>query len=313
VELGALVVTQGQNVAEQTGSSAWPVLGRTVLDQWVERVQTLGVGTLSVVDREVSASTRIRTMVDWAKGGVEQILLILLGSYAEVDFADLIRFHHQGQNQVTRVFDSLGPLGVSLLDRHTILKDPERSELAPTRHSSRYDFLGYSVRLSSPGAYRKLVEDALAGRCGIQPNGLEAGKNVWIHPTAHVDPSVRLEGSCYIGPYTRLNPGVVIGSGSSVEHNCDIDIGTSLERSSLLPDTYLAPGLHVRNSVVNGTRLENLDRNVAVDLGPLGLASRRKPLARYSARTVALGKEIHEPCVAIPIKRRNADQTTLPN
>jgi acetyltransferase-like isoleucine patch superfamily enzyme len=252
-------------------------------------------------------------MVDWAKGGVEQILLILLGSYAEVDFADLIRFHHQGQNQVTRVFDSLGPLGVSLLDRHTILKDPERSELAPTRHSSRYDFLGYSVRLSSPGAYRKLVEDALAGRCGIQPNGLEAGKNVWIHPTAHVDPSVRLEGSCYIGPYTRLNPGVVIGSGSSVEHNCDIDIGTSLERSSLLPDTYLAPGLHVRNSVVNGTRLENLDRNVAVDLGPLGLASRRKPLARYSARTVALGKEIHEPCVAIPIKRRNADQTTLPN
>lgn len=313
MELGALVVTQGQNVAEQTGSSAWPVLGRTVLDQWVERVQTLGVGTLSVVDREVSASTRIRTMVDWAKGGVEQILLILLGSYAEVDFADLIRFHHQGQNQVTRVFDSLGPLGVSLLDRHTILKDPERSELAPTRHSSRYDFLGYSVRLSSPGAYRKLVEDALAGRCGIQPNGLEAGKNVWIHPTAHVDPSVRLEGSCYIGPYTSLNPGVVIGSGSSVEHNCDIDIGTSLERSSLLPDTYLAPGLHVRNSVVNGTRLENLDRNVAVDLGPLGLASRRKPLARYSARTVALGKEIHEPCVAIPIKRRNADQTTLPN
>ena len=313
MELGALVVTQGQNVAEQTGSSAWPVLGRTVLDQWVERVQTLGVGTLSVVDREASASSRIRTMVDWAKGGVEQILLILLGSYAEVDFADLIRFHHQGQNQVTRVFDSLGPLGVSLLDRHTILKDPERNELVPTRHSSRYDFLGYSVRLSSPGAYRKLVEDALAGRCGIQPNGLEAGNNVWIHPSAHVDPSVRLEGSCYIGPYTRLNPGVVIGSGSSVEHNCDIDIGTSLERSSLLPDTYVAPGLHVRNSVVNGTRLENLDRNVSVDLGPLGLASRRKPLARYSARTVALDKEIHEPCVTIPIKRRSADQTTLPN
>lgn len=313
MELGALVITQGQNVPEQRGSSAWPVLGRTVLDQWVERVQSLGIGPLSVVDRETPASSRIRTMVDWAKGGVEQILLILLGSYAEVDFADLIRFHYQGQNQVTRVFDSVGPLGVSLLDRHTILKNPEQNEFVPTKHSSRYDFLGYAVRLSSPGAYRKLVEDALAGRCGIQPDGFEAGDNVWVHPTAHVDPSVRLEGACYIGPYARLNPGVVIGRGSSVEHNCDIDIGTTLERSSLLPDTYLAPGLYVRNSVVNGARLENLDRNVSMDLGSLGLASRRKPIARYSARTVALGKELNEPCVTIPITRRTSDDTALPN
>jgi len=312
VELGALVVVQSQNVAEQAGSSAWPVLGRTVLDQWVERVQTLGVGALSVVDREAPASSRIRTMVDWAKGGVERILLILLGSYAEVDFADLIRFHHQGQNRVTRVFDSVGPLGVSLLDRQTILKNPEGNEFTPTKHSSRYDFLGYSVRLSSPSGYRKLVEDALAGRCGIQPNGVEAGNDVWIHPTAHIDPSVKLEGSCYIGPYARLNPGVAIGNGSSVEHNCDIDIGTTLERSSLLPDTYLAPGLYVRNSVINGTRLENLERNVSVDLGSLGLASRRKPIARYSPRTVALSKDSNEPCVAISIARSSSDPA-LPN
>jgi acetyltransferase-like isoleucine patch superfamily enzyme len=313
VELGALVVTQNRNT-EQMESSAWPVLGRTVLDQWVERVETLGVGTLSVVDREASPAGRVQTMMDWAKGGVERILLILLGSYAEVDFADLIRFHQQGQNQVTRVFDSLGPLGVSLLDRQTILKNGlAGNQCAATKHSSRYDFLGYSVRLSSPGAYRTLVEDALEGRCGIQPNGLEAGDNVWIHPTAHIDPSVRLERSCYIGPYSRLNPGVVIGAGSSVEHNCDIDIGTTLERASLLPDTYLAPGLYVRNSVVDGTQLAHLDRGVLVDLGSLRLASRRKPIARYSPRTVTLGKGLDNACVTFPVAKRSANQTIYPN
>jgi carbonic anhydrase/acetyltransferase-like protein (isoleucine patch superfamily) len=298
VELGALVVTQGRN-ASQVGpeagfwSSTWPVLGRTVLDRWVERVQGLGVDLLAVVDREACTTSRIHTMVDWAKGGVERILVILLGSYAEVDFTDLIRFHHQGQNQITRVFDSLGPLGISLLDRQMILKiNPERKTWSDRNHSSRYDFLGYALRLSSLRAYRTLVEDALEGRSGIQPVALEAGHNTWIHPSAEIDPSVRLEGPCYVGPYARLSAGVVITGGSSVEHSCDIDIGTTLERSSLLPNTHLAAGLHVRDSVIDGTRLEHLGRNVSVDLGPLGLAARKKPVTKQSLQPLPQRREL---------------------
>jgi hypothetical protein len=278
VELGALVVTQDRKTNE-INSSTWPVLGKTVLDRWVERVQGLGVDLLSVIDRDSAPNSRIPTMVDWAKGGVERILVILLGSYAEVDLMDVVRFHHQGQNRITRVFDTVGPLGISLLNRDTVLKK-DRIDLGAFNNSTRYDFLGYAVRLSSPGAYRRLVEDALEGKCAVQPNGFDAGDCVWTHPTAHIDPSVRLEGPCYIGAYARLNPGVAIGSGSSVEHNCEIDIGTTLEHASVLPDTYLAPGLCVRNSVVDGTRLEHLERGVSVDLAPLGLSARRKRLSR---------------------------------
>jgi hypothetical protein len=218
-------------------------------------------------------------MIDWAKEGVEQILLILSGSYAEIDLADLINFHRQGRNRITRVFDKQGPLGISLLNRGVVLKNGPGCGLDRSPRSSRYDFLGYVSRLSSTMAYRQLVQDALEGRCGIQPAGLQADEKVWIDATAYVDPSAQIHAPCYIGANSRLNAGVIVTGYSSVEHNCEIDIGTTLDHACILPNTYLAAGLHVRNSVVDGTRLEHLDRGVTVDLGPAALSARRGPTA----------------------------------
>lgn len=280
MELGALVVTQGRGLNRQMGeganswSSSWPVVGKTVLDRWIDRVRDLGVAMVSVVDRDVQPPTR---MIDWAKEGVQQILLILTASYAEVDLADLINFHHHGQNRITRVFDRQGPLGISLLDRGAVLKNGARCGLDASSKSSRYDFLGYVSRLSSTIAYRQLVQDALDGRCGIQPAGRQIDEKVWIDATAYVDPSAQIHAPCYIGANTRLNAGVTVTGYSSVEHNCEIDIGTTLDHACILPNTYIAPGLHVRNSVVDGTRLEELDRGVTVDLGPAALSARRWP------------------------------------
>jgi len=279
VELGALVVTNGGDGNHQTGgaaasfwSSSWPVVGKTVLQRWIERVRELGVDMVSVVNRDVQPPVR---MLDWAKEGVDRILLIVSGSYAEIDLADLLDFHQQGRNRITRVFDKQGPLGISLLDRSAVLKKGIRD--FQSFHSSRYDFSGYVSRLSSTIAYRQLVQDALEGRCGIQPAGLQADEKAWIDPSAYVDPSARIQGPCYIGAHSRVNAGVVVTGYSSVERNCEIDIGTSLDHACILPDTYLAAGLHVKNSVVDGTRLEHLDHGVTVDLAPTGLASRRLP------------------------------------
>ncbi len=276
--MGALVVTNGGNGNQSGGaaanfwSSAWPVVGKTVLQRWIERVRELGVDMVSVVNRDVQPPVR---MLDWAKEGVDRILLIVSGSYAEIDLSDLLHFHQEGGNRITRVFDKQGPLGISLLDRGAVLKKGVRD--SQSFHSSRYDFSGYVSRLSSTIAYRQLVQDALEGRCGIQPAGLQAEEKVWIDPTAYVDPSVRIQGPCYVGAHSRLNAGVIITGYSSVERNCEIDIGTNLDHACVLPDTYLAAGLHVKNSVVDGTRLEHLDHGVTVDLGPTGLASRRLP------------------------------------
>jgi hypothetical protein len=278
VEMAALVVTAGDVTSAPPGSSlwapAWPVLGQSVLERWIQRVQGLGVGLVSVVDRTERPSKRIHTMIEWAREGVERILLIVLGSYAEIDLCDLVRFHYEGQHRVTRVFDQEGPLGISLLDRDSLLRERERALNEPHRLSSRYDFLGYVIRLSSTVSYRQLVEDALQGRCGIRPSGVQARENVWVDPTAYVDPSAQIEAPCYLGPGVKIRAGVVIRGCSSIERNSEIDLGTTLDHASVLPNTYVAPGLYVRESVVDGTRLENLARGVALDLGAAGLLAR---------------------------------------
>jgi hypothetical protein len=292
VEMGALLVTAGREAdgaVPDSGmwSPAWPILGKTVLQRWIERVHGLGVGLVSVVDRNPQESHRVQTMVDWAKEGVEQILLIVLGAYAEIDLPDLIRFHSQGQRQVTKVFDQRGPIGISLLDRGCLLKADQTSQ-DRDMPSSRYDFLGYVVRLSSTANYRQLVEDALLARCGIKPTGSQIRPSVWIDDTAHVDPSARIEAPCYIGPGTRIKAGVAITGCSSVERNSEIDLGTRLVHTSIQANTYVAPGLYFRESVVDGTKVEHLARGVTVDLGTAGLAARIGTQARHGHRSPKL-------------------------
>jgi hypothetical protein len=280
VELGALLVTQGptlhtpQSHEAATWCSSWPIVGKTVSERWVDRVHSMRVNTVSIVDRGVSVPDRVQRMVDWVKEGVDQILVIVMGSYAEVDFPDLLSFHHEGGHKITRVFDPEGPLGISLLDRSAVLRETSAVAKEASR-SSRYDFNGYVTRLSSTLAYRKLVRDSLEGRCDIRPSGLPASENAWIDPTAIVHPSVKIQGPCYIGARSQLRAGVTVSAYTSIEENCEIDLGTSLECVSVLPNTYIAPGLQLRNAVIDGTHLEHLDRNVTVDLGPVALAARR--------------------------------------
>jgi hypothetical protein len=279
VELGALVVTHGANLATSTQavhrwSSTWPVVGKTVLERWVDKVRGLGVDLISVIDQGASRPHRIETMAEWAQQGVSKILLILLGSYAEIDLTDLVHFHHQGGHRITKVYDPEGPLGISLLDGETILKSRGLHTVDGNAKPSRYDFLGYVTRLSSTVAYRKLVQDALDGRCDVRPTGIQKDERTWIDPTADVHPSAQIQGPCYIGARTKLNSGVIVTAYSSVERDSEIDVGTTLECTSILPNTYVSPGLYVRNSVVDGNRLENLDRGISVDLGPIALARR---------------------------------------
>ena len=89
-----------------------------------------------------------------------------------------------------------------------------------------------------------------------------------------MDSSVQIEAPCYIGPRARVKAGVGIRGCSSIERDCEIDLGTTLDHASILPNTYVAPGLYVRESVVDGTKLENLARGVELDLGTAGLLAR---------------------------------------
>jgi carbonic anhydrase/acetyltransferase-like protein (isoleucine patch superfamily) len=293
VELGAVVVVPGgrdlgaiqgtQFCARQASensrplySSRLPILGNDVLQSWIERVRKLGLQNLWLISPtdENAIWSRLR---GFAQQGVERLLMITLKSYAEMDLADLLRFHHETRNPVTEALDAQGQLGVRLLDHrafHGTCENNESFRVPDNGGRTPYQFRGYAKRILSAKERQELVGDALTGACAMRPFGKQIREQVWIGEGAQLADSVRVIGPTYIGARTVVRAGATIGPFASVEHDCVVDCGTIVERSTVLPYTYLAPGLLIRHGLVDGGRLEDLSWETVVDLQPTGLGSR---------------------------------------
>ncbi len=292
MELGAVVVVPAGGELRKFGetqfsarasdnsrplySSRLPILGNDVLQSWIGRVRKLGVQNLWLIgpSDENAIWSRLR---GFAKQGVEQLLMITLKSYAEMDLADLVRFHHETRNPVTEALDAQGPLGVRLLDHRALHATGESDESLRVRNDvgqTPYQFSGYAKRILSAKERQELVGDALTGACAMRPFGKQIREQVWIGEGAQLADSVRIIGPTYIGARAVVCAGATIGAFASVEHDCVVDCGTAVQRSTVLPHTYLAPGLFIRHGLVDGGRLEDLDWGTVVDLQPAGLGSR---------------------------------------
>ncbi|MGA8149640.1 MAG: hypothetical protein WB952_01590 [Terriglobales bacterium] len=295
MELGAFVVipqnpcTRHSNVCEEGRASAtarpmplWPVVGRNLLQEWIERIRRIGVQVLSVTHSAKVTCDRLETAWGLAKEGVEQLLVVSLKSYAEIDLVDFVQFHRERRNSATEAFDPEGPLGVEIVNRPSLASESSAQYRPPAgiKDASKYSFRGYAKRLRSPKVYRDLVSDALLGRCALTPQGSQIEEHVWIGEQTRIADSVRFFGPCFVGDGTVLQDGVSMGPFSSVENECRIDCGTTLEGSSILPNTFLAAGLSVRHSIVDGPYLEQLDSGTIVDLRAAGLARRFHPRTR---------------------------------
>jgi hypothetical protein len=287
VELGAFVVVPGGEdftaihevqpdvvAASQHSramySSRKPIVGNDVLQSWMQRIRKLGVQSLWLTSGSVTRSA----LGAFARQGIERLLVIKLSSYAEMDLTDLFRFHCERRHPVTEAHDSHGELGVSLLDNLALRADGENSSATTKFEQVPYQFNGYAKRISSATERQELVGDALTGACAMQPFGKQIGDQVWIGEDVNLDSSARIIGPTYIGARTTVRAGVTIGPFASVERDCIVDCGTTVERSTVLPHTYLAPGLLIRQGLVDGSRFEHLGFGTVADLQPAGLGSR---------------------------------------
>lgn len=243
----------------------------------MELIRKLGVQSLWLTSGPRDASVASSALAGLARQGVERLLVIKLKSYAEIDLADLLRFHCDSRNPLTEAQDAGGQLGVSLLDLRALHAAGEKYEFscaAAGRGQTPYEFRGYAKRILSAVERQELVGDALTGACAMRPLGKEIRQQVWIGEGVKLASSVRFTGPAYVGAGTVVRAGATIGPFASVEHDCVVDCGTTVERSTVLPHTYLAPGLMIRNELVDGGYLEDLDWGVVADLQPAGLGHR---------------------------------------
>ncbi len=292
MELGAVVVvparedltggdeTQSCAPAVETSkpiySSRMPILGNDVLHSWMERVRKLGVPSLWLTSGARDGRVDLSALANFIRQGVERLLVIKLKSYAEMDLADLLRFHCERNNPVTEAHDARGRLGVSLLDQLALRARGESQEASTPLICGRvpYQFNGYAKCILSAKERQELVGDALTGACAMRPAGTQIREQVWVGEGVNLAESARVIGPTYIGAHTAIRAGATIGPFASVEHDCVVDCGATVERATVLPHTYLAPGILIRQGLVDGGYLQDLGSGAVADLQPAGLASR---------------------------------------
>ena len=294
MELGAIIIVghkQGKNglpanAGPRNGSYSsssipvvcWDLLGQSVLRRTVTQLRESGVQLVSVLDNGTPQKSDDvqpweRAVLDYARSGVEETLLIDLQAYTEVNIYELMKCHRDNSCPVTNVADDRGLLGISVLSASALGSEADMSRrlAALSSCSSTYEYSGFVHRLTTPSDYRQLVQCALAGLCNARPVAKEIQPGVWIGEGARVHSSVRVLGPCFLGGRSRVKAGSVIAAGTALERECEIDCGTVIEASSILPRTYVAPGLRVSNAVVQGSRFIHLGRNLELDLATTGL------------------------------------------
>jgi carbonic anhydrase/acetyltransferase-like protein (isoleucine patch superfamily) len=261
-------------------SALLPILGNDVLQTWTERIRKVGVQDIWLTSSGKEAPPALGQFV---KQGIERLLMIKLKSYAEMDLDDLVRFHCQSGSPVTEVSDSRGRLGISVFDQlafsgdEKFSADDKKSGNLINRNCTQYPFGGYAKRILSPRERQELIGDALTGACEMRPAGEQIAERVWVGKDVSLAQSAKIIGPSYIGDRAIVAAGATIGPFTSVERDCIVDCGTMVERSTVLPSTYLGAGLLIRRALVDGGQLEDLEDGTVADLQPAGLAHRVTP------------------------------------
>ena len=89
-------------------------------------------------------------------------------------------------------------------------------------------------------------------------------EGVWIGNGSRVHPSARLRPPVFIGQNVLVAENAEVGPNAMVGDGCIIDIGSRIEGSMLLPDTYVGQKLEVARSMLAGNQLVNARLGVAV-------------------------------------------------
>jgi carbonic anhydrase/acetyltransferase-like protein (isoleucine patch superfamily) len=257
---------------------------------------------------------------DFTQAGAELVIVWRVGAYAEIDADHLTQFHLDQRSRVTPVVDENG----ASLDIYVISASRRndaaylfRHQLADTRMPCNpYVFSGYVNRLRNARDLRQLTLDALMQRNQISPVGAEIKPGIWAGEGARIARGARVLAPAYIGAHAKIRSTAVITRGSAIEHHAEVDCGTVVDGSNILPFTYVGAGLDVTTAIVGNARLAHLRRDVELEVADpklIGMKPQQAPWRAVSAATslvTFLPKQIVRGFTARP--ERQACAPTLP-
>jgi NDP-sugar pyrophosphorylase family protein len=267
------------------------VVGKSVAHHVADRLRRAGVEAITALTAEAAGEEQVlcynheqpsclaaddvwraaeEAFSSYASEGVENVLVLRLGPYAEFNLDPLLRFHSDRRQNATVIFGPDGePLDAAIVQaaRRNDAAFLMQSGLRATRLPSEpYVVPGYINRLESAHDLRRLAQDALLMRCDIRPNGSELKPGVWAAEHARIHRTARVLAPAFVGAHARLRAASVVTRCSVVEHHAEVDCGTVLEDTTILPYTYVGPGLDASHAVAGFGRLVHLLRKAEVEI-----------------------------------------------
>lgn len=212
--------------------------------------------------------TAEQTFSEYAQDGAEVVLALRLGPYAEIDYDHLVQSHLDSGARVTAAVRDGVEFGVFAISasRRNDAAFLFRHRFTECRvPCTQYPFLGYGNALATAHDLRELARDGLMQRIGLKPAGRELKPGVWAGEGVRIDRGARLLAPSFIGARAVIRASAVITRCSTVERHAEVDCGSVVEDSSVLPFTYVGAGLDLARAVTGFRRVANLKHNVEVE------------------------------------------------
>lgn len=291
---GLILVSKGMESAEeQLTLPAFPLalletVGKTPLQRMADRLHQFGIDSVTVVveseapgqlgpinasvvesAREAFWRSAENAFNEMVQDGAEVVVLLHMGGYAEVDFEKLLQFHLNQQARVTQVYHQTEPLQMFCVSasRRNDAASLFRSHLQKCRSDcTEFAHPGYTNFLNDSRDLRQLAIDILTLQTDTRPSGKELRPGVWVQPRAIIEKGARVLAPAFIGESARIFSGVVITRCSSVERHAQVDCGTVIENSTVLPYTYVGAGLDLAHCVTGMKTIVNLRRNASIEI-----------------------------------------------
>jgi carbonic anhydrase/acetyltransferase-like protein (isoleucine patch superfamily) len=258
------------------------ILGSPLLERTIAKLKQVGVDFPTVLKDNAASNHLLPSqtskgaafLAEWeaavaraVHGGIDYLFLLRLGSYSDLDYAELLDFHLHMQQPLTQAYGPKGSLDTAVVDM-AALKNSEGayrktlSALIP--QPRRFEFEGYINPLRDFRDLYQLMQDGIYGRCALRPAGKEIQERVWLGEATVIHPTATISAPAFIGEGSELGSSCAIVGGCSIERNCKIDYGTLIQESCILRDTYIGVALDVRRAIVAGPKMFPLNRNMEV-------------------------------------------------
>ena len=244
------------------------VLGRSVIDRILDAFHQSVFDRVAVVTGSSELTAEFQS---YKAEGIEAVVLISPTAYAEINIADLLQSHRDTKALITRAFFGSRPMEIWVLDMSRLDVSEELVQRLSSDECSVYVVNGYVNFLDHPRDLRRLVVDSFNGSCHLRPNGHETRPGVWMSDSVDVHRGARIVAPAFLGRGARIEEQCLITRCSNVEANCHVDYGSVVEDSSILPNTYVGIGLDISHSIVHGSTLVNVERDVVLQISDQGV------------------------------------------